>query len=320
MLTYSRRDFLRMGGLLAAGLGLERTAARVLAEGLQRICEGQMQVLWLQGMSCTGCSVSLLNSQEPGPLEIVTQMMSLVYHSNLSAAQGRTAMDVIEKLGREGKFYLVLEGAIPTGVPEACAIGGRPLTALLPDLLRKAQVVIAAGSCAACGGIPGAEGGITGAVGLKEFMKSAGIPIEKRLLNLPGCPVHPESLVGTLAYAASRGYPAVDPESLTPDMMYKHSVHDDCPRFHYWQKQVFAEHFGEEGCLFKLGCLGPLSHTNCPRRQWNGGVNWCIRAGAPCIACTSMDFAKKRSFPFYRKGEAYHQVAYAETDRKGNQS
>ena len=99
-------------------------------------------------------------------------------------------------------------------------------------------------------------------------------------------------------------------------MFYAHSVHDECPRYHYWEKEIFAKHFGDEGCLFKLGCLGPLSHTRCPRRQWNGGVNWCIRAAAPCVSCTSEFFARKRDFPFYRKGEASHLVNYKESDRR----
>lgn len=73
-----------------------------------------------------------------------------------------------------------------------------------------------------------------------------------------------------LALIRKTGYPPVHPELLTTDMAYKHSVHDDCPRFHYWQKETFAERFGDEGCLFKLGCLGPLSHTDRPKRQWNG--------------------------------------------------
>ena len=47
-------------------------------------------------------------------------------------------------------------------------------------------------------------------------------------------------------------------------MFYEHSVHDECPRFHYWEKEVFAKQFGDDGCLFKLGCLGPLSHTTLP--------------------------------------------------------
>lgn len=320
MATYSRRDFMRMAAFLAAGAGLSRGVASALADGLQKIFERQKRVMWLQGMSCSGCSVSFLNSTEPGPFEILTQMMSLVLHPTVGAAQGAQVLETIQQVTKEGNYYVIVEGALSPDMPDACVVGGRPLTEILPDVLRRADLVVTAGTCAAFGGIPGAEGNPTGAVGLVQFMKSKGIPVEKRLVNCLGCPVHPESLVGTLAYAAAKGYPKVDPELFTPEMFYKHSVHDDCPRFHYWQKEEFAEKFGDEGCLFKLGCLGPLSHTNCPRRQWNGGVNWCIRAGAPCIACTSKDFAHKQSFAFYRKGEKYHAVAYSDQDRKGTQS
>jgi len=317
MAHYSRREFLRAGSLLAIGIGLGRSAAGALADGLERLCSKQKRVLWLQGMSCTGCSVSLLNAEDPGPLEIVTQVISLVFHPNLAATQGTQALETIDKLMATGDYYLVVEGPLPLQMPHACLLGGKPLAERMPAALFKAEFVIAAGSCAAYGGIPAADGAQTGAVGLAEFMKAKGIPTEKRLVNCPGCPVHPQTLVTTLAHLAGVGYPTVDPELLTPDMVCKHSVHDDCPRFHYWQKEQFAERFGEDGCLFKLGCLGPLSRTNCPQRQWNGGVNWCIRAGAPCIGCTGKDFARHSNFPFYRKGEKYHQVAYQEQDRKG---
>ncbi len=317
MQSCSRRDFLRMGTILAASVGLGRTAASAFAEGLQTIFSKKKRVLWLQGMSCTGCSVSFLNSDEPGPVEILTKVISLAFHPTVSATQGKQGLEIVDKLAKEGQFLLIVEGAVCPDMPSACMLGGRPFTEVLPPLLQRAEYVLTAGSCAGFGGIPGAEGNLTGAIGLKDFMKKQGIPFDKRLVNCPGCPVHPHTLVATLAYVAGVGYPAVDPELLTPDMICKHSVHDDCPRFHYWQKEVFAQKFGDEGCLFKLGCLGPLSRTNCPQRQWNGGVNWCIRAGAPCIACTSPEFAARREFPFYRKGEAHHAVAYREQDRKG---
>jgi hydrogenase small subunit len=303
MQGYSRREILRLGAALAAGLGLGKEDGAALAVGLDRIARHQQRVLWLQGLSCTGCSISLLNSDYPGPLELLTQIISLVYHSNLSAAQGGQVEEVMERAKREGDFLLVLEGAIPVKMPEACVLGEKPLSELLPDLLRSAKAVVGVGTCAAFGGVPAAEGNPTGAVGLREFMDQQKIPVEKRLLNCPGCPVHPQSIIGTVAYLAAKGYPPVDAKLLTPDMFYKSSVHDECPRYHYYQKEFFAEHFGEEGCLFKLGCLGPLSHTNCPRRQWNGGVNWCIRAGAPCVACTSEHFARDKAFPFYREHE-----------------
>lgn len=320
MQRFTRRDLLRAAAALAASLGLDGSQQTVLAAGLEKLADQQAKVLWIQGLSCTGCSVSLLNTHSPGPLEVLTEILSLVFHSTVSAAQGSTVMEVIDRLGQSKDFYLVVEGAVPTTMSESCVIGGRPLTKLLPPLLRDAKAVIAAGTCSAFGGVAAGEGNPTGAVGLADFMRREGIPTQNRLLNCPGCPVHPECLLGTIAYVIANGYPKVIPELLTPEMFYKHSVHDECPKFHYWEKEVFAEKFGDEGCLFKLGCLGPLSHTTCPRRQWNGGVNWCIRAGAPCIGCTSEQFTKQRGFAFYRKSEKYHPVQYREEDRKGHKS
>ena len=64
-------------------------------------------------------------------------------------------------------------------------------------------------------------------------------------------------------------------------------MHDECPRFADYEREKFARKFGDEGCLFKLGCQGPLTLADCNLRQWNGGANSCIRAGAPCIGCAS---------------------------------
>ena len=45
-------------------------------------------------------------------------------------------------------------------------------------------------------------------------------------------------------------------------------------------------------------------YADCARHRWNGGVNWCIEASAPCIGCNQPHFAKLRSYGFYNKGEA----------------
>ncbi len=320
MQRYTRRDFMQMGSALAAGLGLTAGNQNIIAQGLEKLTSGKTKVLWLQGMSCTGCSVSFLNSEDPGPLEILTQIISLSYHPNLSAAQGELAGQTIDKVVEDEDFLLVFEGSVPMDMPEACVIGTRPLVELLPAVLKKAKAIVAAGTCASFGGIPAAEGNPTGAASLLDFMRREHIKVDNRLVHCPGCPSHPQSLLGTIAYLAAKGYPHVDPELFTPMMFFSHSVHDDCPKFHNWEKRHFAEHFGEDGCLFKLGCLGPLSRTSCPQRQWNGGANWCIRAGAPCTACTSPDFGRRRDFPFYRKGEEVHAVAYRDEDRKAVQS
>lgn len=317
----TRRDFLKYGGMLAAAAGLSGPYGKAFAAGLEKLSAGLPRVVWLQGQSCSGCSVSLLNSENPFISDIITNIISLVYHPNISAAQGENAMKILNTMsGGAEPFILVIEGSIPLDMPEACMIGGRPFTETLLPLIRRAKFVLGAGTCATYGGIPAAEGNPTGAASLKAFMTREKISTDKFLINCPLCPVHPDSIVGTLAYLAGKGYPAVDKDLLTPKMYYAHSTHDDCPRFHYYSKHIFAEKFGDSGCLFKLGCLGPLSFTECPRRQWNGGVNWCIRAAAPCIGCSHPQFTKNKAFSFYRKGEAVHEVAYGEAERKGDRS
>lgn len=315
---FTRREFIRLGGMLAAGAALPGNAVRVFARGLEKLAR-TTRVLWIQGQSCSGDSVSLLNTMDPDPVDLLTQFISLVVHQTVGAAQGQTFMDTLDQAVQEGDYVLVVEGSIPMRMPEACVIGGRTLETLLLQLLPRATAIIAAGTCAAFGGIPAAEGNQTGAASLKDFMSHHHQPIKDRLINCPSCPTHPKSLVGTLAYIAAKGCPDLDPELLTPKMFYDHSTHDECPRYHAFERKVFATYLGDpNGCLFKLGCLGPLARTQCPHRQWNGGVNWCIRASAPCIGCSSPTFALKRDFPFYRKGEDQHAVLYTEQDRKGD--
>ena len=311
-----RRDFLRLGLAVAFGCGLNRGTARVLAEGLAALASGTLRVIWLEAQSCSGCSVSLLNSDNPGPAEVLTRVVSMIFHPTVSATQGHQVSEVLAKARQSGDYVLAIEGAIPVGMPSACMLEEQPFaTAILP-YLRQARAVVAMGSCAAHGGIPAAEGNPTGAVSVGEFMRQQGIARENKLVNCPSCPTHPESIVGTLAWLGARGYPPVHPTLYTPEMFYSMSTHDECPRFHAYDKKEFATKFGEaHGCLFKLGCLGPLSFTNCPTRQWNGGVNWCIRASAPCIGCTSPEFALRKAFPFYRVNEATGGAPTNEADR-----
>ncbi len=304
MSGFTRRDFLKLGGMLAAAAGLGRLETRALAAGLESIAAGATRVVWLEGLSCSGCSVSLLNTERPGPAELLTRYISLVYHATIGAAQGADAVGVLERAAATGDFILVVEGAVPARMPEACTIGGRSINEWLPLLARHARGVVAVGTCSSFGGVPAAEGNPTGAVGVAAFLAQQGIAAERFVVNCPSCPCHPESLVGTLAWFAGKGYPTVHPQLLTPVMFYGRSTHDNCPRFHDYNKHIFAEKFGDNaGCLFKLGCLGPQTFTECPNRQWNGGVNWCVRAGAPCIGCSSPEFVRHRDFPLYRANE-----------------
>jgi hydrogenase small subunit len=314
--NFTRRDFLRMGAILAAGASLPAGTAKIFAAGLEKLTT-TTRVIWLQAQYCSGDSVSLLNSVEPGVVDLLTKFISLAIHQTVGASQGDTFMNALEKARSSGDYVLVIEGSIPE-MSGSCVIGGQDIKDILRNVIPGAKMIIAAGTCACFGGIPAAEGNPTGAMSVMDFMKKNNMPTKGKLINCSNCPVHPKALVSTIAYVAAKGYPEVHPELLTPKMFYGASTHDECPRYHYYTRQIFAKYLGDqEGCLFKLGCLGPISYTECPNRQWNSSVNWCIRAAAPCIGCGAPSFSIKKDFPFYRKGEHQHQVNYTDEDRKG---
>ncbi len=298
MSKLSRREFLSISTKLCAMMGLGAGAVPQMAEALGQLAAGNPPVLWLQGLSCSGCSVSFLNSEDPGPAEILTKFISLMFHSTLSTATGDTAMKIVQETTQRGEFFLVVEGSIPAGMPEACLMGHEPVSALVSRAARKAQIVIAIGSCAAFGGIPAADNNPTGAISVPAFLKNEGITVPT--IVLPGCPCHPDWFVGTLAHVLKFGGPELD-DLGRPKVFFGKIVHEQCPRFTDYEREKFARTFSQDGCLFKLGCLGPNTRADCTLRYWNSRTNTCIKAGSPCIGCASESFAKKADFPFFTK-------------------
>ena len=73
--------------------------------------------------------------------------------------------------------------------------------ALRSDLAPKSLATVGLGTCAAYGGIPAAAGNVTEAKGLRDFFAEE--KIDKLLVNVPGCPPHPDWMVGTLVAAWS---------------------------------------------------------------------------------------------------------------------
>ena len=67
-----------------------------------------------------------------------------------------------------------------------------------------------------------------------------------------------------------------------------------------FDKGKFAAKLGDPGCLYMLGCKGHYANADCPLRQWNDGLNWCVKAGSPCLACVEPDFPDNTS-PLYEK-------------------
>lgn len=296
-----RREFLKMAACLSASFGISNFPGIVNA-ALKKIDPATApRLIYLQGQSCTGCSISLLQAESPNAVSMVTQYSKLSFHADLSASSGKQALDLIEDYisGNAGEYFLAVEGAIPWAMPEACVIGDKPFADYLTAAAKTMNGVVAVGTCAVHGGVPAAEGNLTDAVSLKEFYKRKGI--NPLLIDIPGCPVHPDWVWKTIVHLAQVGLPELI--NGRPKLFFQRKVHELCPRYHDFQQEIFAEKLGDKGCLFKLGCLGPDTYADCPTRWWNGGQTWCIDANAPCIGCASPQFASKKKFPFYRSFE-----------------
>ncbi len=297
---FTRRQFLKLSSRLAVLMGLGSQAIPDIAEALTGFVTGRVKVVWLQALSCSGCSISVIDSEAPGTAELLTRYMSLLFHHTLSAASGEQCMDIVQNATETGGHILVVEGAIAAGMPEACVMGHQPVSELIASAARTASHVIALGSCACFGGVPGAEGNPTGAVSVPAYLKDQGI--DKPTVAIPGCPSHPDWFVGTLVHLTQFGLPPMDSMN-RPLMFFKETNHHGCPRFYDYERENFAKSFSDDGCLFQLGCLGVITYADCTLRDRNGGTNNCIKAGAPCIGCSSELFAHQKSLSFYRKGE-----------------
>lgn len=295
MLT--RREFLKLCANSAAGLGLSRIYVPAIVEALGNAARGNPPVIWLQGAGENGCSVSLLNTTYP---KLADVLLKLRYHPTIMAGEGELTQRVVVELKEEyaGKFILVVEGAVQPGEDGFYCIIGEKDTKLftLPDVLQRlapaARAIIAVGSCASFGGVVKGKPNPTGAMGVREFLG-------RTVVNIPGCPAHPDWIIGTLVHMLLYGPLQLDSQG-RPILFYSTLVHgENCPNYPYYLRGEYANSFSEGGCLYQLGCKGPIAEADCPITKWNSKTNWCNECRGPCIGCCSPEFPDGRTSPIY---------------------
>lgn len=294
----SRRDFMRACAGTAAAGALATYLSPFIAEAA---AAGELPpVIWLAGGACTGCSISLLNCENPDIQNVLLNVISLKFHENVSAAQGELAMkavyDTVEKYA--GQYVLCVEGAVQAKENgDWCIIGekdGKPVTMLqaVKDVGSKAAAILSIGTCAAYGGLPAADPNPSEAKSVADIVKG------KPIINIGGCPPHPDWIVGTIAhYLLFKEVPELDSAG-RPKMFFGRIIHDNCQRRQYFDNGIFAKNFGEMGCMLELGCKGPIAHCDSTTRLWNGGVNWCVKCGGVCLGCTEPEFP---NWPIYER-------------------
>jgi hydrogenase small subunit len=300
----SRRGFLKALTGTAAGIGLSQMINPALVSAMKKGLENH-PVLWIQGQGCTGCSVSLLNSVEPSIAKVLLDIISLQYHPTIMASEGESALHNLYKIAEEykGKFSLVVEGAIPLAANgKYCIVGERDhreitMVEMTTEIGKMAGSVLAVGTCAAYGGIPAAKGNLTQATGVQDVFKK--FNINTPVVNIPGCPPHPDWIVGSIAHLLTKGIPELDSDG-RPLLFFGENIHENCPYLDYFDQEIYSKTFTDKkGCRLEIGCKGPDTYADCFRRKWNSGLNWCVE-NAVCIGCVEPGFPDSTS-PFYEQ-------------------
>lgn len=264
-------------------------------------------VLWLQSGGCGGCSLSLLGAESPN---LITQLkgagINMVWHPMLSEASGEEMVEILSAAvsGKIKVDAFCLEGAVlrgPNGTGRFHMLSGtgRSMMSWVQQLTAIAEFTLAIGTGAAYGGITAGGDNHTDATGLQyldtheggllgaDFISPGGLPV----INVAGCPTHPNWITETLMQLAAGEMTRDDlDEWRRPRSYTDHLVHHGCPRNEFYEFKASASRLSELGCLMEhKGCMGTQAHADCNTVPWNG-VGSCLKGGYPCVNCTAPGF------------------------------
>lgn len=265
-------------------------AKSLISEATREIQQGnrkKVNLIWLEACGCSGNIISLLNGDAPDVNYFFREMVDVRYDNSLMVLQGEAAYEqFLNTLDTE--FILVVEGAVSlkdNGVYNIVARHeGRSITGSEAVNLagEKAKHVLAVGTCASYGGPSAARPNPSGSIPVSRYL-------DRKVINVPGCPSHPDWIMGTVAQLILFDDIELDSDG-RPIIFYGVTIHDHCPRRSFFDNKIFADTLGDKECMFKLGCRGPVTRTDCPTRQWNERVNWPIGDNTPCIGCAQKGF------------------------------
>jgi hydrogenase small subunit len=247
----------------------------------------KLKLLWLQGLTCNGNTHSFLN------LASLSILLSKFEILHFPAMQAMYTFEVISEL-KLSCDVLIFEGTYDPLMKRNDVF----VKDILQHYAKEAKYIIAAGSCASFGGMfkasaPERNSGIL----FNEKNKSGPlIEYKEKIINLSGCPIHPEWMGFTLSMIVNNQKILLD-ELHRPLELYSSLAHHGCSRNEYFEWKVDAKGFGlKEGCLFyEQGCRAPMTHSSCNKILWNE-VSSKTRIGTPCFGCTEPDFPRSALF------------------------
>ena len=244
------------------------------------------KIIWLANISCNGNAHSFLNYPH---IETLLESFEFLYHPIIDTDY--TLQEVVN--GDLPCDILMLEGAISPTYKKADEL----VANIINKYAKKAKKIVTIGTCATYGGIFGeyAED-ITGLHFNKEQALSDFAVFKKKTISVSGCPIHPNTLAGTL-YNIKKSLSLPLDEYLRPKEYFTTMIHNGCTRNEYFEYKIDNYEFGsKQGCLFyDHGCQAPYTHGSCNKVLWNE-VNSKTRSGAPCMGCTEPTFPKRNLF------------------------
>ena len=287
----SRRDFLKWSAFLTSALMLPYIFEPRVARAANILT--RTPFIWLDMADCMGNTEAFIRNANPTPAEIILNYVSVNYMESIMAPAGYQAearrIETVKK--DKGKYILVVEGAIPTGMDgKFLTIGAKGDTGLkiVKETAKDAGIIIAIGNCAAYGGIPAAAPNPTSAVGLSSVTN-------RNVINIPACPANPVNVVGTLVeYILIGKAPQLDNIG-RPLWAYSGRLHDNCYRRGHFEAGEYVREWGDDGakkeyCLYMMGCKGPFTWNNCTTVEYNQDMSFPMRAGHGCIGCSEPVF------------------------------
>jgi len=262
-------------------------------------------LLWLQTGACGGDTLSLLCADRPSIEDtLASHGIELLWHPSLSHHTTSWLDGLLARIGsgEQPLDILCVEGSIVTG-PNGSGYydtwRDRPKMRIVEELAARAGCVVAMGTCAAYGGVHAAPPNPSDCVGLQfersepggllapEWRSARGLPV----INVAGCPAHPNTMTQTLAMLAG-GLPLPLDHLNRPQAFFSTVVHQGCTRNEYHEYDIEETEPGGRACMFfNMGCQGPVTAAICNTELWNNRGSK-TRAGVPCFGCTSPSFPR----------------------------
>jgi len=148
LLGYSRRDFIKFCGWIAAAAGIQSNGVAQVVRSLDT--KPRLPVVWFHFQECTCCSESFIRSSHPIVSDIVLDKISLDYTETLQAAAGKQAEEALQATMKKyrGEYLMLVEGSVPTAEGGIyCCIGGRTALDIVKEAAGGAKAIIAWSLC-----------------------------------------------------------------------------------------------------------------------------------------------------------------------------